>query len=135
VTKSTGADNEGAARILIVDDAPGVRTLLRVVLPDLGFEIAAEAEDGGAGVEMAREEQPDVIILDLHLPDGNGIDALPLFRESSPDAKIIIYTSDDREELVKEAMAGGADGYVQKLGPVSDVGVEIKRILDLNGKT
>jgi DNA-binding NarL/FixJ family response regulator len=102
-------------RILLADDHEIVRRGLRGLLeahPD--WEVCAEAENGREAVDRARESRPDVAVLDLSLPELNGLEATRRIRRESPNTEVLVFTVHDSEELVFEALAVGARGYVLK---------------------
>jgi DNA-binding NarL/FixJ family response regulator len=102
-------------RILLADDHEIVRRGLRGLLeahPD--WEVCAEAENGREAVDRARESRPDVAVLDLSLPELNGLEAARRIRRDSPNTEVLVFTVHDSEELVFEALAVGARGYVLK---------------------
>ncbi|MBB3125463.1 two-component system KDP operon response regulator KdpE [Paenibacillus rhizosphaerae] len=104
--------SEQGARILIVDDEPQIRKLLKVTLQAHRFTIH-EASTGEEGVLQAMMSQPDLIVLDLGLPDISGMEVLGRIRDWS-SAPIIVLTVKDREEDKIAALDGGADDYVTK---------------------
>ncbi|MDQ6421714.1 response regulator [Paenibacillus sp. LHD-117] len=104
--------NEKGAKILIIDDEPQIRKLLKVTLQAHRYDIA-EAGDGEAGVMQASISHPDLIVLDLGLPEMSGMDVLRRIREWS-SVPIIVLTAKDREEDKIAALDGGADDYVTK---------------------
>ncbi|MFC3798676.1 response regulator [Cohnella sp. GCM10012308] len=106
------AMNEQGARILIVDDEPQIRKLLRVTLQAYRF-VMHEAATGEEGLQQAALVRPDLILLDLGLPDLSGLEVLSRIREWSL-APIIVLTARDREEDKIVALDGGADDYVTK---------------------
>ena len=110
-------------RVVIVDDTPDLRDLLRMALESGGFDVVAEAGDGAEAIEVARVHLPDVILLDLAMPVMDGLEALPTLRELCPDAKIVVLSGFGAAQMTRRAMAAGADGYLQK-------GVPLRTILD-----
>jgi DNA-binding NarL/FixJ family response regulator len=105
-------------RILIADDHPIVREGLTAVLetqPD--FEIVGAAASGTQAVERALALQPDVILLDLALPDLDGVAALRQIRAANPTAHVIIFTAFDTDERILAAVQAGAQGYLLKGAP------------------
>ena len=110
-------------RVVIVDDTPDLRDLLRMALESGGFNVVAEAGDGAEAIEVARAHVPDVILLDLAMPVMDGLEALPTLRELCPDAKIVVLSGFGAAQMTRRAMAAGADGYLQK-------GVPLRTILD-----
>jgi len=105
-------------RVLIADDHPIVRRGLRSLLstePDL--ELAGEAENGVEAVELARSLRPDVILLDLVMPQMDGLEALRRIKQDNPEARILVITSFADDEKVFPAIRSGALGYILKEAP------------------
>ena len=102
-------------RILIVDDHAVVRRGVRSLLEsEEGFEITGEATTGREAVDMARRLQPDVIVMDLSLPELNGLDATRQILKESPRSEILVLTMHHSEELARDVLQAGARGYVLK---------------------
>lgn len=101
--------------VLLVEDHTMIRmgTALVIERTD-GIELIAQAEDGQQGIDMAKEHNPDVILMDIGLPLIDGIEATKQIKELNLDAKILIFTSRDSDEDVFAALAAGADGYIMK---------------------
>ena len=118
-----------AKRVLVVDDAPSIRALLRSTLPLHGFEIVAEADRAAEGIELARAEQPDVIVLDVQMPLGNGVEAIGPMKAQAPNARILMYSSNDEHYMRDEALKNGADAYFDKLAPISQMADELHRLV------
>ncbi|HEX9122279.1 MAG TPA: response regulator transcription factor [Actinomycetota bacterium] len=105
-------------RILVVDDHLVVREGLRWMLgPDSGIEIAAEAETGAKALEAIEADRPDVVLLDIHLPDGSGLDLLATIRSRFPGLPVVMLTMSDEPTYVEEAVRAGAAGYLLKSAP------------------
>jgi DNA-binding NarL/FixJ family response regulator len=104
--------------LLLVDDAAPTRKLLSAVLETVPrLKIVGEATTGAQAVQMAGDLQPDVILLDLSLPDTDGSVLLPTLLDASPDSKIVILSNSARAEGPR-LLAAGASGYIEKgLGP------------------
>jgi signal transduction histidine kinase len=101
-------------RVLVVDDTPALRVLMRAVLEGTGFEVVGEAGDGLAGVTLAAELRPDLVLLDLAMPVMDGLEALPRLREELPDTKVVIVSGFERRAMENQVVEAGADAYVQK---------------------
>jgi DNA-binding NarL/FixJ family response regulator len=109
-------------RILVVDDHLVVREGLRWMLgPDSGIEIAAEAETGARGLEAIEADRPDVVLLDIHLPDGSGLDFLATIRSRFPGLPVVMLTMSDEPAYVEEAVRAGAVGYLLKSAPRAEL--------------
>ena len=97
-------------RVLVADDNPVVRMGLRSLIDlDEHLEVVAEASSGPEAVERARESGPDVVLLDVRMPGGGGLDVLPQLCESS---RVLMLTYSDEPAVVSEALRGGATGYL-----------------------
>ncbi|WP_338089829.1 response regulator transcription factor [Nocardioides lijunqiniae] len=102
-------------RVLIVDDEPLVRAGLRLVLdPARGIEIVGEAADGPAGVRAVRRLAPDVVLMDVRMPGGDGIEAVRAIRAAGLACRVVMLTAFDTDEFVLEALRAGADGFLLK---------------------
>jgi DNA-binding NarL/FixJ family response regulator len=100
--------------ILIVDDGAGFRRLARKLLESEGYEVVGEAPDGDSAVQAARDLGPDVVLLDINLPDCNGFELAPRLAGAQPDAAIIITSTREGAELDGLARRSGARGFVPK---------------------
>jgi DNA-binding NarL/FixJ family response regulator len=101
--------------VLLVEDHVMTRMGLALVLEKAdGVELVAEAEDGIEGVQKAHEFSPDVILMDIGLPNIDGIEATRRIKESGSESKILIFTSRDNEDDVFASFKAGADGYIMK---------------------
>ena len=101
-------------RVLIVDDHPMVRAGLRALLDVPDMEVVGEAVSGPAAVEIAAQERPDVVLMDVRMPEGNGLDAAREVRAVSPESHVLIVTSFEDEDYLRSAIAAGADGFLLK---------------------
>ncbi|MGI9148020.1 MAG: response regulator [Chloroflexota bacterium] len=116
-------------RVLIVDDHELVRVGLRTLLstdPEIG--VVGEARTGGQAIALAREQLPDVVLLDAHLPDLSGPDVCRRLRASVPDAAIAILTTFTDGELVRDCVRAGAQGYLLKEIAQLDLSRSIKAL-------
>lgn len=102
-------------RILIADDHSVVRSGIRTVLQSSPeFIVVAEAEDGEEAVELAAKHKPEVVVMDISMPQLNGIEATAKMKENDPNVKVIILTVHADEEYVFQILRAGASGYVLK---------------------
>ncbi len=103
------------ATIIIIDDHPLLRKGIRQLIEDEDdLELVAEASGAEEGVRLALEHDPDLILLDLNMPEINGIEALKQLRAEGVAARIVMFTVSDHEEDVVVALKSGADGYLLK---------------------
>ena len=102
-------------RVLIVDDHPAVRKGIQMFLEtDPCIQVVGEAEDCQDAVRKAKSLQPDVILMDLVMPHGDGIEAIAEIKRHSPDLQVIVLTTFGDEARVRAAMEAGANGYLLK---------------------
>jgi DNA-binding NarL/FixJ family response regulator len=102
-------------RVLVIDDFPLVREGLAAALAiDPGFEVLGQGSDAEEGMRMARELRPDVVLLDLRMPEGGGIALLEKLREELPETRALVVTASEKAEALLDAVAAGAAGYVTK---------------------
>ena len=106
-----------AVQVLIVDDHPLTRDALAALLGQHGFGVVGEAGDGNEAIELARQLQPDLVLLDLSMPDLDGLQALPQLREAAPGCEVVVLTASGTEENLLAAIRGGAAGYLLKTEP------------------
>jgi DNA-binding NarL/FixJ family response regulator len=101
--------------ILIADDHAVVRRGLRALLgTQRGWSVCAEATDGRMAVEKAGEHQPDIVILDIGMPELSGLDAMVKIRDIAPQTRILVLTMHGSEEWIQSCLSAGAQGYVLK---------------------
>ncbi len=116
-------------RILIVDDHAVVRSGLRLLLDrEDDLEPVGEAGDGKRAVRLARELQPDVVLLDVVMPGPSGVDAAAEIRVESPSSRILMLSMQDDPTYVRQAFAAGAAGYVLKDAADSELVEAIRRV-------
>jgi DNA-binding NarL/FixJ family response regulator len=114
-------------RALVVDDHDLFRTGLSSMLAASGgVEVVAQASGGRMGVRLARELKPEVILMDLRMPDLDGVDAIKAIVEHDPTARVIVLTVASDETNVAAAVVAGACGYLLKDAPIDDVVVAVK---------
>ena len=101
-------------RLLIADDHTLFRESLRNLLEVHGLEVLGEARNGREAVELAISMQPDVVLLDLSMPEMSGLEAIPRLREARPQTKIVVLTASTDDEDLFEALRLGANGYLLK---------------------
>jgi two-component system chemotaxis response regulator CheY len=101
-------------RVLIVDDAAFMRVSIRNILSKNGFEIAGEAENGVVAVQKYAELKPDIVTMDITMPEMSGLEALQLIRKSDPKANVVMVSALGQEAMVRDAVMSGAKGFVVK---------------------
>lgn len=116
-------------RVLLVDDHAIIRAGVRMLLetqPDM--EVAGEAEGGSDAVRLASELSPDVIVMDLSMPDMDGFDATRRIKQQSPGMAVLALTMHDSEEYFFEVLKAGASGYVPKKAAPTDLVAAIRAV-------
>ncbi len=115
--------------VLIVDDAIFMRTMIGDILKQAGFEVVGEASSGVEAVEKYRELEPDLVTMDIVMPDMGGIDAVKEILSEHPDAKILMCSAMGQQALVVEAIQAGAKDFVVKPFQPSRVLEAVQRLL------
>lgn len=106
---------------LIVDDESHVRTFVRLLLREVGIEECWEAADGAAALTLVAQHQPQLVLLDVNMPQMSGIEMLGKLREARADIPVIILSAQSSIGVVNEAARLGAIGYVLKYAPKAEV--------------
>jgi DNA-binding NarL/FixJ family response regulator len=111
----------GPTRVLIVDDHGPFRTQLRDTLERGGLKVVGEACSGAEALERVAETQPDVVVMDLHMPVMDGFEATRRLAGADPPVRVVVLTISDRDEDVVSAILAGASGYLLKDGSLPDI--------------
>jgi len=117
------------ARVLIVDDAAFMRMLLKKILTQAGHQVVGEAANGKEAVQKYQELNPDLVTMDIVMPEMDGITAVKEIKQIDPNAKILMITAVGQEGKVMEALKAGASGYIVKPFQAPKVVEEINRVL------
>ncbi|WP_260631054.1 response regulator transcription factor [Bacillus sp. S/N-304-OC-R1] len=115
--------------ILIVDDQELIRESLSIVLGgEEDFEIVGLAQNGKRAIELTKQLSPDVILMDIHMPLMNGVEATEIIKSECPNVKVIILTTFEELGYVRDALAAGAEGYLLKAIHPQDLAVGIRSV-------
>jgi two-component system chemotaxis response regulator CheY len=117
------------AKVLIVDDAAFMRMMIKDILVNNGYEILGEANNGLKAVELYRKERPDVVTMDITMPDMDGIAAVKEIRSQDPSAKIIMCSALGQQSMVMEAIQAGARDFIVKPFQPDRVLEALKKVL------
>jgi DNA-binding NarL/FixJ family response regulator len=108
--------------VYLVDDVPELRELIRLGMEeDPGFEIVGEAGDGRSALEGIADTHPAAVLLDLSMPDMDGLEAIPEIRKGDPDVAIIVLSGFSADRMAVPAIERGADSYIEKGTPIQDL--------------
>ncbi len=102
------------AKILIVDDAAFMRMMVKDALKKGGYEDVVEAVDGADAVEKYKELHPDLVIMDITMPNMDGLEALKAIKEENPDSQVVMCSAMGQESMVIEAIKSGAKDFIVK---------------------
>ncbi len=115
--------------VLVCDDAIFMRTMISDILSQAGFEVVGEAESGVQAVEKYRELKPDLVTMDIVMPDMGGIEAVREICKADPEARILMCSAMGQQALVVEAIQAGAKDFVVKPFQPSRVLEAVQRVL------
>jgi len=118
-----------APEILLIDDHPSVRSGIRRAIEISGMTCCGEAASRAEAFAQIAHKSPDAVVLDLHLPDGSGLDIVQWIRKHSQEMAIVILTMSDEESHLIAAMRAGASAFVKKSAPINDVIAAIRSAL------
>lgn len=104
-----------AKKILIVDDAAFMRMMIKDILTKNGYDVVAEAADGAQAIEKYKEHRPDLVTMDITMPEVDGISALKEIKKIDPDAKVIMCSAMGQQAMVIDAIQAGAKDFIVKL--------------------
>ena len=117
------------AKIMICDDAAFMRMMIKDILTKNGYEIAAEAENGAVVVEKYPDAKPDLVLMDITMPDMDGIQALKKIKEIDPNANIIMCSAMGQQAMVIEAIQSGAKDFIVKPFQAERVLEAVKKVV------
>ena len=117
------------AKILIVDDAAFMRMMIKDILTKNGYEIAAEAENGQKAVEKYGEVKPDLVLMDITMPEMDGIQSLKKIKQIDPAANVIMCSAMGQQAMVIEAIQSGAKDFIVKPFQAERVLEAVKKVV------
>lgn len=118
------------AKVLIVDDAAFMRMMLKSMLEKNGFEVIGEAETGAKGVQQYQALHPDIVTMDITMPDMDGITAVKEIKKSNPAAKIVMCSAMGQQAMVMDAIKAGAADFIVKPFQEERVVDSLRKVLD-----
>lgn len=124
------------ATVVVADDQATIRDMLKLTLRlDGRFEVVATAEDASAAVSMVAEHRPAVVVLDLGMPGGSGLDVIADLRRSSPATQILVYSAWAAASAAEEALRLGADRYLEKTAGLKELVKALAELCDATPTT
>ncbi|MDH5765325.1 MAG: response regulator transcription factor [Gammaproteobacteria bacterium] len=114
-------------RVLIADDQNSIRNVIKMIVTDMGGEIAGEACNGQEAVDRYSEVEPDLVLLDINMPKMDGVEALRKIKELYPDACAAMLTSQNTNEMVRACIGYGASHFILKTNPET-IQLELEKI-------
>lgn len=116
-------------RILIVDDAAFMRMMIKNIVTKHGYEVVGEAENGQVAVELYKQLKPDLVTMDITMPEMNGIEGVKAIRQIDPNANIIMCSAMGQQAMVMEAIQAGAKDFIVKPFQQERILQAIERVL------
>jgi len=117
------------ATVLIVDDAELFRAALRAAFTQEGFDVVAVAGDAMSGIDLAREHEPDLVMLDLLMPGMSGLEVVGAIVKASPRSRVVLLTASESAEDLLAAVKAGASGYLTKDTPLPRLASDMRDVL------
>ncbi|MBD1224567.1 response regulator [Virgibacillus halodenitrificans] len=117
------------AKILITDDAAFMRMQLKDILTKLGHEVIGEAENGQVAIEKFQELQPELVTMDITMPEMNGVEAVKEIKKINPNAKVIMCSAMGQQGMVVEAIQAGAKDFIVKPFTPERIGEAVNKVL------
>jgi len=117
------------ARVLIVDDATFMRMMVKDILEKNGYEVIGEASNGVKAVEIYKAENPDIVTMDITMPEMDGIEAVKQIKEFDPSAKIVMCSAMGQQSMVMDAIRAGAMDFIVKPFQADRVLEAVKKVL------
>ncbi|WP_067840134.1 response regulator [Amphibacillus sediminis] len=117
------------ARILVTDDAAFMRMQLKNIFQSLGHEVVGEAENGQVAVDLYNELKPELVTMDITMPEMNGVEAVRKIKENDPNATIVMCSAMGQQQMVLEAIQAGAKDFIVKPFDQERIKQAIEKIL------
>jgi DNA-binding NarL/FixJ family response regulator len=119
-------------RVVLVDDVPELRLLVRLTLEeDPAIEVVGEAANGRDGVHVVEAANPDLVLLDLSMPDMDGLEAIPLMREHAPNARVVVLSGHEAGRVSLEALDQGASRYINKAAGLDAIPQIVREVAEI----
>lgn len=116
-----------ALRLLVVDDDHDLRLVMSKAMQRAGFQVTSAA-DGSEALAAVGDEEPDLVLLDLHLPDIGGLELIPALREAAPRTRVVIFSAITASFMVEAGLAAGAHGFIVKGVSARSIAAHLHRV-------
>lgn len=116
-------------RVVIVDDDPDARDFMRMGLEVGGYEVVGEGGDGASAIQAVKDGQPDLVLVDLHMPDIGGLELLPALREAHWPAKFVIVSAIGATRMIEAAIEAGAIGFIEKGVSPRSINIHLEKVV------
>ncbi len=116
-------------KVLVCDDALFMRAMIRQILEQAGYEVVAEAEDGHQAIDMYKQCKPDLVTMDIVMPNMGGLDTVKALVQLDPNVRVLVCTAMGQDALAAEAMKAGAKEYIVKPFQSSHILEAVERML------
>ena len=115
-------------KVVIIDDDPDARDFMRMGLEVGGFEVVGEGGDGPSGIQAVKDGEPDIVLVDLHMPDIGGLELLPALREAHWACRFVIVSAIGATRMVEAAMEAGAVAFIEKGVSPRSVNIHLEKV-------
>jgi DNA-binding NarL/FixJ family response regulator len=115
-------------KVVIIDDDPDARDFMRMGLEVGGFEVVGEGGDGPSAIQAVSEGKPDLVLVDLHMPDIGGLELLPQLREAHWECKFVVVSAIGATRMIEAAMDAGAVGFIEKGVSPRSVNIHLEKV-------
>ncbi len=120
---------EPPLKVVIVDDDPDARDFMRMGLEVGGYEVVGEGGDGASAIQAVKDGQPDLVLVDLHMPDIGGLELLPALREAHWPAKFVIVSAIGATRMIEAAIEAGAVGFIEKGVSPRSINIHLEKVV------
>jgi CheY-like chemotaxis protein len=125
---SDAAEETEPLRIVVAEDNHDLQAMMGMTLEVAGFKVVGQAYDGREAVELVREHQPDILVLDLHMPEVGGLEVLPEIHAAAPRCKVVIHSAIAAMFVTESALRAGAVAYIEKGVSPRSIVAHLKRV-------
>ena len=125
---SESAPTSNGIKVVIIDDDPDARDFMRMGLEVGGYEVVGEGGDGPSAVQAVTEGQPDLVLVDLHMPDIGGLELLPALREAHWACKFVVVSAIGATRMIEAAMDAGAVGFIEKGVSPRSINIHLEKV-------